>query len=136
MATTDYDQLSLGELGRRLASTVSDLVEKQVELAKQEVREDLQQNVRAAISLAAGAGLLLFAAVCLLILVTDVTANLLFGGRTWLGALLWLVIFAILGAIFLLRGKGQLQIQPLGRTRATVKEDLEWAKQRLKPHER
>ena len=133
MAATDYDQLSMGDLGRRLTHTVAELVEKQVELAKQEAREDLRQNVRAAIWLGIAAALLLFATVCLLVGLIVLTGHFTRWGPGW-AALLWLVIFAIAGAVCALKGKGQLQTQPLGRTRTSVKEDLEWAKQRLKPH--
>ena len=133
MAATDYDQLSMGDLGRRLTHTVTELVEKQVELAKQEAREDLRQSLRAAIWLGIGAALLLFATICLLVGLIALTAHFTRWGMGW-AALLWLVIFAIAGALCALKGKGHLQTQPLGRTRTSVKEDLEWAKQRLKPH--
>ncbi len=135
MAVTDYDQLSLGELGRRLTDTVTELVHKQIELAKQEVREDLRQNVRAGIWLGVGGVLLLFAVICLLIGLTALTGMLLgapVGGHA-AGAGIWLAIFAIAGVVCLLIGKRRLQTQPLGRTRTEAKESVEWAKQRLTP---
>jgi len=132
VSITDYDQLSLGELARRLADTTSELVHKQIELAKQEAREDLRQNVRAAIFLAVGVVLLLFAVICLLgALVAGTSA--LTRWPLWLCALLWFVIFAVAGVVLLLVGKQRLELRPLGRTRAEVKENVEWVKQRLTP---
>ena len=137
MAATDYDQMSIGDLGRRLANTASALVDAQILLAKQEAREEVREGIRIGIWLGAGAGLLLFAVICLLVALTDATAQLLLGGRHWLAAIIWLVIFAAAGVICLLVGRKRIQaMQPLGRTRTTLKEDLEWARQRLKPQER
>jgi uncharacterized membrane protein YqjE len=135
VAVTDYEQLSLGELGRRLTETARELVRKEIALAKQEGRENLKQNVRAAIWLAAGAALLLCALICLLIALTAVTASIIGGGVWRLAAAggIWLLIFAVGGAVCLFVGKGRLQTHPLGLTRAEVKETVEWAKQRLTP---
>jgi uncharacterized membrane protein YqjE len=134
VSVTDYDQLSVTDLGRRLADTTSELVHKQIELAKQEAREDLRQNIRAAILLGIGAVLLLFAVVCLLVaLIAGTTA--VSGDRIalWGSALIWLLIFAIAGAVLLFVGKRRLQLRPLGRTRAELKENVEWVRQRLTP---
>jgi hypothetical protein len=147
VAATDYENLSIRELGQRLADTTSDLAEKQVLLAKQEARENLQEAIRAAIWLGAGAGLLLFALICLLIALTSGTAHViaLVSGtaqaigaaqHTWIAGLIWLVIFGAAGAVCLLVGRRRLRITPLGRTRAILKEDVEWARQRLKLRER
>ena len=136
MAATDYDQMSIGDLGRRLASTASALVDAQILLAKQEAREEVREGIRIGIWLGAGAGLLLFAVICLLIALTTGTAQAL-GWPIWVMAIIWLVIFAAAGVACLLVGRKRIQaMQPLGRTRTTLKEDLEWARQRLKPQER
>lgn len=134
MSITDYDQLTIPDLARRLADTTSELVHKQIELAKQEAREDLRQNVRAAIILGVGAVLLLFAVICLLVALIAVTAALS-GDRLplWGSALIWVLIFAASGAGALFVGKRRLELRPLGRTRAEVKENVEWVKQRLTP---
>src|SRR5438067_10215497 len=103
VSITDYDQLSIGELGRRLADTTSELVHKQIELAKQEAREDLRQNVRAAILLGAGAVLLLFAVICLLVALVAGTSALT-GWPVWVSALVWVLVFAVIGAVLLFVG--------------------------------
>jgi uncharacterized membrane protein YqjE len=134
VAVTDYDQLGIPELVRRLADTTGQLVHKQIELAKQEAREDLRQTIRGVLFIAAGAVLLLFAVVCLLIGLTAATAQLL-GWALWAAALLWLVLFAIVGVVCLLLGKRRIRTQPLSRTRATLEEEREWVRQRLTPPE-
>jgi uncharacterized membrane protein YqjE len=134
VSITDYDQLSIPDLARRLADTTSDLVHKQIELAKQEAREDLRQNIRAGIILGVGAVLLLFAVICLLVALVSGTSAAT-GGRLplWGSALIWVLIFAASGAGAVFVGKQRLQLRPLGRTRAEVKENVEWVKQRLTP---
>ncbi|MBX5492247.1 MAG: phage holin family protein [Chloroflexi bacterium] len=132
MATPNYDAMSLAELGRRLIDNVSELVEKQIALAKQELREDIRSNIRAIVLFVAGGMLLLFATVCLLIALIDATM-LLFRWRLWGAALLWFVIFAVIGAICLLLGRQRLRVPPLQRSRAIVQEEMEWARQRLTP---
>jgi len=137
---TDYDELSIPELARRLAETTRLLVQKQVELAKQEARADLQITVRGIIFLVVGAALLLFAVVCLLIALTAATALLLaslFGGNPlWLAGIIWLVLFAAAGGICLWLGKQRIRTRPLSLTRAALQENVEWAKHRLTPPER
>ena len=137
---TDYDELSFPDLAHRLKDTVRLLVQKQVELAKQEAREDLRITVRGVILLAAGAALLLFAVVCLLIALTAATAlllaSLIGGNPLWLAGVIWLVVFATAGAICLLLGKQRIRTRPLNLTRATLQENVEWARQRLTPPER
>ena len=135
MATPNYEALSLSELGRRLVDNVSALVEKQIALAKQELREDIRSNLRAIILFVAGGLLLLFAAMCLLVALIDATM-LLLRWPLWGAALLWGVLFAIVGAACLLLGRQRLRVPPLQRSRAIVREELEWARQRLTPPER
>ncbi len=131
---TDYDELSIPDLAHRLKDTVRLLVQKQVELAKQEAREDLHQTIRGLIFIVIGAGPLLFAVICLLIGLTAATAQLL-GWPLWGAALLWLFLFALGGAVSLYLGKQRIATNPLRRTRAALKEDVEWARQRLTPPE-
>jgi len=137
---TDYDELSIPDLARRLAETGRLLVQKQIELAKQEAREDFQSTVRGVIFLAAGLVLLLFAVVCLLIALTAATALLLAlftgGNPLWLAGIIWLVLFALGGGLCLWLGKQRVRTRPLSLTRASLEEDLEWARQRLTPPER
>ncbi len=132
MAVTDYEQLGLAELGRRLVAVGRDLGHKYIELARQEARENLEQAIRAAVWLAVGAALALFALFCFLFALVAGTAALL-NWPLWLAALLWLAIFGATGGGCLLVGRRRLPLRPLERTRAELKEGMEWAKQRLTP---
>ncbi|HZU05781.1 MAG TPA: phage holin family protein [Chloroflexota bacterium] len=135
MAATDYEQLGLPELVRRLFDAVSTLVEKQIALAKQEAREDWQHAKRSALWLAVGAGLLLLAAICVPVVLITGTAALL-RWPSWGAALLWLVLFAVLGLLCLFQGRRRFPTRPFERTRAALQENWEWVKQRLKPQAR
>ena len=135
MAVTDPDLKTqpTGELVRRLIDDVQALIDKQVQLVKQELHEELRQVLGAAKSLGIGAGLLLMALICffnLLFLAID-TFLPRWG---WLAALVYTLVFAIVGMSLAMRGKDQVKVEPLARTRATLKEDAEWAKHRLTPN--
>ena len=133
---------TLAELIGRLINDLSDLADRHIELAKQEINEAKDQALGAVKTLAIGAGIA--AAVGLLLVIWLWTAFIWF--FNWLGALIWypwggslgwiigLIVPAIAGVIayvrFIKRGLGQLTgIRPLGRTRAALKENLEWVQQ-------
>ena len=129
-----------GDLIRRLIEDVQTLVDKQIALVKQELREDIGQVVGAAKTLLIGVALLLAAALIFLhflFLGIDSLTQWLLGHRLgWLAALLLTLILGGLGVRFALKGKDEVKIQPLARTRETLKEDAEWAKHRLTPNGR
>lgn len=138
----------LQELVGRIVSDVSDIVDKQIELAKQEVREDIGEVVGALKRLAIGAGI---AAGAGLLLAVSLWVAALFWlswagawllglvGLPWLGGILGWCVGMLIPAIcaliawkkFIRPAFGQVKIKPLERTRATLKEDLEWV-QRLR----
>ena len=135
MAVTDPDLKSqpTGEVVRRLIDDVQALLDKQTQLVKQELREDLQQVLGAARSLGIGAGLLILAVICLFnFLFLAIDTFLPRWG--WAAALVFTLVFAIVGTVLAIRGKDQVKVEPLARTRATLKEDAEWAKHRLTPN--
>jgi hypothetical protein len=137
-------QATLPELIGRLINDVSDLADRQIELAKQEIGEARDAAISAAVRIAIGAGIALAAA--LLLVIWAWTAFIWF--FNWLGALItigpvtlsWLgwpigLIVPLLAALlawrrFILRGINQVRTiwPPLPRTRETLKEDLEWVK--------
>ncbi len=142
---------TLQELIGRLVNDVSELVDRQVELAKQEVREDIGEGLGAAKTLALGAGIA--AGAGLLLVVTAWMALVWFlnwlGDRIWspwLDSLGWIVGFLVLGAALLfayqrfikgaIRQFKDLSKRPLERTRETLKEDLEWLKSLRTPSAR
>ena len=135
MATTNPSPRSepTGELIRRLIENVQGLVDKQIEMVKQELREDLRQLAGAAKTLGIGLAFLLLAGLCLFHFIF-LGIDRLTGGWGWAAALVCTLLFAAVGAIFAKRGMGQVRVQPLARTRETLKEDAEWAKHRLTPN--
>jgi hypothetical protein len=128
----------------RLINDVSDLADRQIDLAKQEIAEAKDAAIGATVRIAIGAGIALAAA--LLLVIWAWTALIWF--FNWLGALItvgpvtlawlgWVVGLVVpLAAAFVawrrfIKG-GIDQVlgiwPPLPRTRETLKEDLEWVK--------
>jgi hypothetical protein len=133
------------ELIGRLINDVSDLADRQLDLAKQEIAEARDEGISAATKLGIGAGIGIAAA--LLIVIWAWTAVIWF--FNWLGAFIVIgpVSFAWLGWVvgvavpalaawfigykrFIMGGIAQAQtlVPPLPRTQATLKEDLEWVR--------
>jgi hypothetical protein len=129
------------ELVGRIINDFSDIVDRQIELAKQEVREEIGEAIGAARTLAIGAGIA--AAAGLFVVIWLWTALIWF--LNWVGASLWgpgwgwigwlvgfvaplpIGFFAWSG--FIKPGIEQIKIRPLERTKATLQEDLEWLRQ-------
>src|SRR5437016_1648824 len=141
-------QATLPELIGRLINDVSDLADRQIELAKQEIAEGKDEAIRSVTRVAIGAGIAVVAALFLVIWAW--TAFIWF--FNWLGALIvfptpfgpqslawigWLLGVLVPAAAawlawkrFIQRGIQQAMAiwPPLPRTRETLKEDLEWVK--------
>ena len=149
-------QATLPELIGRLINDLSDLADRQIDLAKQEIAEARDEAISAAMRIAIGAGIALAAG--LLLIVWAWTAfiwffNWLFGfisfptpfgtqSLAWFGWLLGVVVPAIMGLIawrrFIWAGIKEVKSiwPPLPRTRETLKEDLEWVQHLRTPSER
>ncbi len=133
---------SFPELIGRLINDVSDLADRQIELAKQEVGEAKDEAIKAVLAIAIGAGIAVAAS--LLLVIWAWTAFIWF--FNWLGAFITIgpVTFAWIGWVLGLlvpglaawiawkrfisggirRARGIWP--PLPRTRDTLKEDLAW----------
>jgi Putative Actinobacterial Holin-X, holin superfamily III len=137
-------EATFAELIGRLINDLSELADKQIELAKQEVNEAKDQAIGAVKRLAIGAGIAAVAGLLLVIwlwtaviwffnwlgaFVTLGPVNL-----GWLGWPVGLVVPLLLVFIgwksFVQAGLNQAKTvwPPLPRTRATLKEDLEWVR--------
>jgi hypothetical protein len=149
-------QAKLPELIGRLINDLSDLADRQIELARQEIGEAKDQAISAAIRIGIGAGIAV--ATALLLVIWAWTAfiwffNWLFGhiqfqllGRTWsLDWIGWLLGFVVPAAgawiaysRFIRPGisKAMSIWPPLPRTRQTLKEDLEWVQHLRTPSAR
>ena len=137
-------QATVPELFGRLINDVSDLADRQIELAKQEVGEAKDDAIRAAIRIAIGAGIALAAGLLLVIWAWTgfiwffnwLGAFITLGPVTlsWLGWVVGLIVPLLAAWIaytsFIRRGIRQATAiwPPLPHTRETLKEDLEWVK--------
>ena len=124
--TNGNGRRGLIDLARLAVEDTMRLVQQEIQLAKIEIKEMLQSNIKAAVFLgiAAFCGLVFF----LMLLVTIalvIPAHALVAG---IETLLFLALAVILGLL----GKSMLQIGPPPKTMTTLKEDAEWAKQVLK----
>jgi hypothetical protein len=149
-------QATLPELVGRLINDVSDLADRQIELARQEIGDAKDEAIGAAIRIGIGAGIAAGAA--LLLLIWAWTAfiwffNWLFGlikfelfgalwSRDWIGWVLGAAAPVLLGFVAWTRFiwpsvmKAKSIWPPLPRTRQTLKEDLEWVQNLRTPSAR
>ncbi|HZK67429.1 MAG TPA: phage holin family protein [Chloroflexota bacterium] len=121
--------MSTGELLRRLINNVSNLVDREVVLAKEEAKADAVQMGSGAGILIVG-GLFLFSTVAALI--AAAVLAIFRGLEPWALALIVAGIFAGLGAILAFVGYRRVKVQPLAKTRQTLKEDVQWAKTQVR----
>jgi uncharacterized membrane protein YqjE len=118
---------SLGELFGEMTREVSDLMRKEVELAKVEIKEEVGRAGKAGGMLGAGAGAGYFA----LLFVSLALAWLL--DQAMPIALAFFIVGALYGiaaAVLITRGREQIKrVDPVPRqTVDTLKEDAEWVK--------
>jgi uncharacterized membrane protein YqjE len=131
------------ELVGRIVNDFSGLVDRQVELAKLEVKEDLDEAAGDLKSATIGGGIALGAGLLLTIWAWTGVIWLL----NWVGAMFgvpyvgWIVGFVVPLIVAFVAWKAFIQpglrvtkLRPLARTRETLKEDLEWLKQLKTPN--
>jgi hypothetical protein len=119
---------SLGELFSELSNETAGLVQAHIELAKTEIRDEVKETARAA-GMFAGAGVSAFFAVLLLsFAVAWGLAEVMAAGFAFLiVGLAWAVAAAVLALVA--RNKAA-EIGKPDDTIDTLKEDVEWARQR------
>jgi membrane protein len=120
--------LSTRQLLTRLIETVSLLVAKEVELARAEFKADLKTELRTVTLLCVAAVLAVFGVSMLLVAAVFAIAAWMPG---WLAALGMAGLLLAIGAVLALVGWKRHVSAPLAVTRKTVKEDVQWAKERL-----
>jgi uncharacterized membrane protein YqjE len=136
MTTAEFDaatqpkraELSLGELAGELSGELSTLFRKEIELAKTEAREEAGHAAKAA-ALFGGAGLAGWLALVMFSLAVawllDDEAGLDRALAFAIVAAVWTIAAIVLQAV----GRSKLgQVRGLPQTKATIKEDVEWAK--------
>jgi uncharacterized membrane protein YqjE len=140
------------ELIGRLINDVSDLADRQIELAKQEIAEAKDETIGVVTTFAIGAGIAMLASLLLIIWLWTaviwffnwVGAFITIGPITlaWLGWVVGLVVPLLAAWIAyqrFIRGGMRRALKlwpPLHRTRATLKENLEWVRTQRIPSRR
>ena len=116
------------ELLAQLAKDSADLIKKEVELAKTELRGNLHRELRAASDLAIAA---LFGLLTLNALMVAAIVGLSASLPAWAAALIVatvvLAIAVVVGAV----GWKNRVTRPLARTKKTLRDDIRWAKRHL-----
>lgn len=141
------DQQTIAQLVRRIIHGLNGLVDRQVQLVKQEIKEDLLEVLKAAKTLGIGSGIAVAGGLILLnVLVLMIVLGLNEIGGYFFGTpgkfLGWIVMIVLLAVMFylayrvLMRGIREVQIAPLERTRTTISEDVDWAQHLLTPSEK
>jgi len=128
--TDPLRQMGTRDLVSETARKASQLVKKEVELAKAELRTDLRSEIRMASGLGV-AGLCAIAAIELL-LVAIVLALMERGVMPgWAAALVVAAVVLAIGAAAGLWGWARRVRKPLDTTRRSLQEDVRWAKERM-----
>ena len=119
---------SIGELFRNLAQDTSVLVRKEVELARAEMRANMQSFAKDAGMIAAGGAVLLVAALVFTAFLVAAIGDLL-GNEYWLGALIVGAVYAAIGGFLIARGRKGLQTDDLKpeQTMESLQADQRWA---------
>jgi hypothetical protein len=118
------------ELVADAARTASELVKKEIELAKAELRTDL----RAEVKMAGGLGVAGVCALCVLQLgLTAIALALMEAGVLpgWAAALVVAAVVLAVGTVAGLWGWSKRVRRPLRRTRGSLRENVRWAKERI-----
>jgi uncharacterized membrane protein YqjE len=135
MATQDQNDLRerpTGELLKELSDQTTTLVRQEIELAKAELGE---KGKKAGIGAGMFGGAGLFGVFAFAALTTCIIAALDSAMPLWLAALIVTVVYAAVAGVLALRGRDKVkEAGPPVPEQATesVKEDMEWAKNRAK----
>ena len=124
----DARTLSTRELIGEITGTAAQLARKEVALARAEIRADFQSEIAMAKSLAVGAAAALLGLNLLLVAVVLALAPWI---APWLSALIGGAVLLVVGTIVGYVGWSRRVSSPLALTRKTLKEDVQWAKERL-----
>ncbi|MDP2342631.1 MAG: phage holin family protein [Deltaproteobacteria bacterium] len=122
----DIAQASTADLLRELVHKSTELVKKEIELARVELKSNVDQEVKAARILAVAA---VFGVVVLNLLLVAGVFGLATVMPGWLAALCVAGVVFVVTAIVAALGRSRLVREPLERTRKILQEDRQWAKE-------
>ena len=121
---------SIRQILQEIVSSVTDIIESQIRLASAEIKRDLTERSKAAVSLII-AGVLLFYVVGLVLL--GVVAALSLVWPAWLAALVPAAVLALTAGILFFTGRDRVKQPPkLEMTAQTVEDNLKWLKNQMK----
>jgi hypothetical protein len=122
---------SVGGAVSELAADTNRLVHLEIELLKQEVTTLVKRNaIAAGMLVASGLSALLFF-IFLLVFVVEVLP-----WARWITALVITLIFLAAGIVLALLGRSRIKFAPPEASIESIKEDLEWVKQQIRPEKR
>jgi hypothetical protein len=132
--SSDVTDVSVGQLVGQVTTDLSTLMRQELELAKAEIKVEVQKGGKAAGMLGGAGGAGYFALLFLSLTIMFALAEL-FGegpGAHALAALIVTVIYGAVAAVLFLRGRREMQqVSPTPtQTVETLKEDVQWAKTR------
>ena len=125
---TALEQLSNRELISHTLENATLLVKKEIELARTELKADLKAEVAMAKGLGVAGLCALFTANLLLVATALALGNVM---PEWAAALLVAGAVLVVGSVAGIIGWGKRVKDPLAATRRTLKEDVQWAKERI-----
>lgn len=131
MAYEREQDSSMAQLISGIVGDAQDLVRKEIALARQEVREELDAAKSAGIKLGIAGAVLTVGGLLVVLAVAQGIADL-FDWPAWAGYALVGVVLAIVGGILFSAAQRQIKnIHPVPeRTLETMKENVEWIKDR------
>jgi hypothetical protein len=116
-----------GELAAEVVQDAQRLVNLEIALAKQELKELATANAIAAGMVAAG-GLLIMLAV----LVAAPVLVVILVPDHWIAAVVWLAAYLVVGLVVLMVGRRGFRIELPPKTIASLKENKEWALRQIR----
>lgn len=121
---------SVAQLLGDLIGDAQTLIRKEFELARHEVRAEIDKARQGAMVLGIGAGIAAVGAIFLLLMVVYLLVEV-FGLSFWLSFLIVGALLAIVGAVLLSTGSNRIkQVDPVPReTIDSVRKDVEWLKE-------
>jgi len=127
--TAPKSEEGIGELIAETTADISELLRKEVELAKVEIKEEVSATAKAGAMLGAG-GLVGYLA--LLIVLLAAAWALAEALPLWASLLIVGVLTGIVAAVLISMGRARLsEIQAAPNTIETLQEDVTWAKQQI-----
>jgi putative superfamily III holin-X len=128
----ERDQRSLGELFGDLSRQMSALIRQEIELARAEITGKATAAARDVGLMGAGIALLYAGLLALMGAVVLFLADQ--GVTPWVGALTVAVVVAVVGGLLVMSSRQALASRDMApnRTVETLKDDAEWAKERIK----